>query len=154
MCIRSPLPHGQFYPTNLQQISLSLHIVIVNPQVEFCYIFRSAVLYAMSRYTEPGYTLYNMWDCVFSVYPFPSWLLREYTYFVLLSSSNRKMNYYPLFRVRSWNNGMRCMSFYVLITLFVCNHFLVYTSKRSPAIKSFNKLVDIFRFWYICQFMI
>ena len=25
------------------------------------------------------------------------------------------MNYYPLFRVRSWNNGMRCMSFYILI---------------------------------------
>ena len=24
------------------------------------------------------------------------------------------MNYYPLFRVRSWNNGMRCMSFYIL----------------------------------------
>ena len=26
------------------------------------------------------------------------------------------MNYYPLFRVRSWNNGMRCMSFYILTT--------------------------------------
>ena len=25
------------------------------------------------------------------------------------------MNYYPLFRVRSWNNGVRCMSFYILI---------------------------------------
>ena len=24
------------------------------------------------------------------------------------------MNYYPLFRVRSWNNGMRCMSLYML----------------------------------------
>ena len=24
------------------------------------------------------------------------------------------INYYPLFRVRSWNNGMRCMSFYIL----------------------------------------
>ena len=28
---------------------------------------------------------YNMWGYVFSVYPFPSWWLREYTYFVLLS---------------------------------------------------------------------
>ena len=28
------------------------------------------------------------------------------------------MNYYPLFRVRSWNNGMRCMSLYIL--LFSC----------------------------------
>ena len=25
------------------------------------------------------------------------------------------MNYYPLFRVMSWNNGVRCMSFYILI---------------------------------------
>ena len=25
------------------------------------------------------------------------------------------MNYYPLFRVRSWNNCVRCMSFYVLM---------------------------------------
>ena len=31
-----------------------------------------------------------MWGCVFSVYPFTSWWLREYTYFVLLSSSTRK----------------------------------------------------------------
>ena len=28
------------------------------------------------------------------------------------------MNYYPLFRVRSWNNGVRCMSFYILKTVF------------------------------------
>ena len=26
------------------------------------------------------------------------------------------MNYYQLFRVRSWNNGVRCMSFYILMT--------------------------------------
>ena len=26
------------------------------------------------------------------------------------------MNHEPLFRVRSWNNGMRCMSYYVLIS--------------------------------------
>ena len=28
------------------------------------------------------------------------------------------INYYPLFRVWSWNNGMRCMSFYILIPSF------------------------------------
>ena len=26
------------------------------------------------------------------------------------------MNYYPLFRVRSWNNGVRCMTFCILMT--------------------------------------
>ena len=29
------------------------------------------------------------------------------------------MNYYPLFRIRSWNNGVRCMSFYILILIEV-----------------------------------
>ena len=29
-----------------------------------------------------------------------------------------RMNYYPLFRVTSWNNGMRCMSFYILMNLW------------------------------------
>ena len=28
------------------------------------------------------------------------------------------MNYYPLFRVRSWNNCVRCMSFYILILIY------------------------------------
>ena len=27
------------------------------------------------------------------------------------------MSYYPLFRVRSWNNGMRCMSLYILLII-------------------------------------
>ena len=40
--------------------------------------------------------LYNMWGCVFSVYPFPLWWLREYIYFVLLSSSNRKYEVLPI----------------------------------------------------------
>ena len=30
------------------------------------------------------------------------------------------MNYYPLFRVRSWNNGVRCMSFYIVIAINFC----------------------------------
>ena len=30
------------------------------------------------------------------------------------------MNYYPLFRVRSWNNDMRYMSFYILIAIQNC----------------------------------
>ena len=66
-----------------------------------------------------------MWGCVLSIIqyvglfvfslPIPFVMIeRIYIYFVLLSSSNRSMNYYPLFRVRSWNNGMRCMSFYIL----------------------------------------
>ena len=33
--------------------------------------------------------LQNTWGCVFTVYLIPLWWLREYIYFVLLSSSNR-----------------------------------------------------------------
>ena len=43
-------------------------------------------------------------------------LLREYIY--TLSYHHHQigsMNYCPLFRVRSWNNGVRCMSFHILI---------------------------------------
>ena len=59
--------------------------------------------------------------CVFSL-PI-SLVMIERIHFVLLvlSSSNwtGSMNYYPLFRVRSWNNGMRCMSLYILILGFL-----------------------------------
>ena len=42
------------------------------------------------------------------------------------------MNYYPLFRVRSWNNGKRCMSFLILMVslssymIYVYNHIPTY----------------------------
>ena len=39
--------------------------------------------------------------------------------FVLLSSSKWKLNYCPLFMVRSWNSGMRCMSLYILMNSFL-----------------------------------
>ena len=32
-----------------------------------------------------------------------------------------ELNFYPLFKVRSWNNGMRCMSFYILMLHFLNN---------------------------------
>ena len=33
------------------------------------------------------------------------------------------MKYYPLFRVRSWNNGMRCMFLYIPLTIIVLYPF-------------------------------
>ena len=35
-----------------------------------------------------SYPLYNMWGCVFSVYPFPWWLLREYLPCLLIISKS------------------------------------------------------------------
>ena len=66
--------------------------------------------------------LQNTWVCVFSVDPFSLWWLREYIYIYTLSyyhHRNGSMNYYPLFRVRSWNNGVCCMSFCILIDIMI-----------------------------------
>ena len=52
---------------------------------------------------------------MFSVYPLLLWWLREYIYTLSYYHQTGSMNYYPLFRVRSWNNVLRCMSFYILI---------------------------------------
>ena len=56
---------------------------------------------------------------MFSVHQIPSWWLREYIVLSYYHHQIGGVNYYPLFRVRSWNNGMRCMSFYIL-TPCVC----------------------------------
>ena len=64
------------------------------------------------------YPAYNMWDCVFSVYPFPLWWLRDYIYTLsYYHNQSGSMNYYPLFRVREWNNSMCCMSLYILMII-------------------------------------
>ena len=64
-----------------------------------------------------SYPLFNTWGCIFSVYPIPSWWLREYIALSYYHHQIGSMKYYPLFRVRSWNNGMRCMSLYNLMLL-------------------------------------
>ena len=45
------------------------------------------------------------------------------------------MNYCPLFRVRSWNNGMRCMSFYILMEAF--STLLALCAGNSPVTGEF-----------------
>ena len=37
------------------------------------------------------------------------------------------MNYYPLFRVRSWNNGVCCMTFYILMICKCYGFFMLYS---------------------------
>ena len=62
--------------------------------------------------------LLSVYIMVFSVYQFLLWWLSEYEY--TLSHNHHQigsMNFYPLSRVRSWNNGVCCMSFYILMIL-------------------------------------
>ena len=65
-----------------------------------------------------SYPWYTTWGCVFSVYPFPC---DDWEDIYTLSDNHHQiasMNYYPLFRVRSWNNCVRCMSFCILIDIW------------------------------------
>ena len=58
------------------------------------------------------YTIYGSGVCVFSLPITLGMIERIYT----LSYHHHQignMNYYPLFRVRTWNNDMRCMSLYI-----------------------------------------
>ena len=77
----------------------------------FCRVCEWDVAYSLS------YPLFNIWDCMFSVCPIPSWWLREYIALSYYHHQIGGMNYYPLFRVMSWNNGMRCMSLYILFNM-------------------------------------
>ena len=53
---------------------------------------------------------------MFSVCPFLLWWLRIYIYpLYYYHHQIGSMNYCLLFRLRSWNNGVRCMSFYIVI---------------------------------------
>ena len=54
--------------------------------------------------------------CVFSL-PIPLVVIERIYTLSYYHHQIGSMNYYPLFRVRSWSNGVRCMSFYILILL-------------------------------------
>ena len=57
-----------------------------------------------------NYPLYSMCGCLFSVYLFPLWWLREYNTLSYYHHQIGSMNYHSLLRVRSRNNGIRCVS--------------------------------------------
>ena len=73
----------------------------------------SSVWVRLSKFSQLSFIQYVGGGGGGSVYPFPLWWLRECIYFVLDHHQIGSMNYYPLFSVRSWNNGMRCMYFYI-----------------------------------------
>ena len=56
--------------------------------------------------------------------------------------------YYPLFRVRSWNNGMRCMSFYILLSHWKSSWMLVQDSGISSALELFFVHTIFFFFFF------
>ena len=79
----------------------------------FCRVCEWDCAYSLS------YPLYDIWGCVFSVCQSPLWWLRWY---ILCHHQIGSMNYYPLLRARSWNNGMRCMSIFLLYYFWDSQH--------------------------------
>ena len=82
---------------------------------------------------------------MFSAYPFPLWWLREYIY--TLSYYHHQIgsaNYYPLFRVRSWSNGVRCMSCYILTKCLGYQFYLKPLMFHTPTSHKWN-CIYIFR---------
>ena len=64
---------------------------------------------------SPRYPVYTMWGCMFQLAYFPC---DDWENIYTLSYYHHQigsMNFYPLCRVRSWNNGVRCMSSYILM---------------------------------------
>ena len=55
----------------------------------------------------------HMGLCVFSLHIALMTILRICVLYLIIIL-NRKYDLLPLFKVRSWNNGMRCTSFYIL----------------------------------------
>ena len=63
------------------------------------------------------------------------------------------MNYYPLLRARLWNNGMRCMSLYVLKHLgLACfeSYSQTYRLRRSNTASTWETCIQI---WTTCLFL-
>ena len=83
VCLYSTPPHYHHW-TNL---SKDIELIKCLSDI-FCRVCEYDQAYSLS------FPLYNMWGCVFSVYPL--WWLREYIYFVLLSSSNRNYELLPI----------------------------------------------------------
>ena len=99
-----------------------------------------------SYHISLSYPLYNMWGCVFSL---PIFLRDDWDNIHTLSYYHHQiesMNYYALFRVRSWNNGMRCMSFYILMT--VIQSSLVYSCDKGPVMRSIDVFLSLI--WIRC----
>ena len=72
----------------------------------------SSVWVRLSTFSQLSIIQY-MGLCVFSL-PIPLVMIKRIYTLSYYHHQIGRMNYYPLFRVRSWNNGVRCMSLYIL----------------------------------------
>ena len=75
----------------------------------------------LSIFTQLSIIQY-IWGSVFFSLPIPLVMIERIYTLSYYHHQIGSMNYYPLFRARSWNNGTRCMYIYILriqITSFI-----------------------------------
>ena len=94
----------------------------------------SSVWVRLSTFSQLSIIQY-MGLCVFSL-PISLVMIERIYYHHQIGS----MNYYPLFRVRSWNNGMRCM-----FSIFLWGECTEDPPHKGPIIQSFK--VSLFWTW-------
>ena len=88
-------------------------------------------------YGQSTHSSFMQYSWVYLAYPFLLWWWWEYVHFILFSHSNRSMTHLPLFKVRSWNDGMCCMSFYIFMhcpstcMTLRCNRFRCKTDRLT-----------------------
>ena len=86
---------------------------------------------------------YSIYGAVFSVYPISSWWLRKYIALSYYHYQIGSMNYYPLFRaMRSWNNGMRCMSLYILMDIMHPRHYITSVNSGEKTFYCNNNVAE------------
>ena len=83
-----------------------------------CNILHSIIMQQNSDITKyyEGTTVLN--SQYGAVYPFPLWWLSKYTLCLIIIIKSEVWTIIHCLQVRSWNNGMRCMSLYILILTF------------------------------------
>ena len=90
------------------------------------------------------YTIYGVVCFQFTRYPCDDWKnIYPLSYHHHQIGS---MNSYPLFRVSLWNNGMRCMFFYILSNYVIKFDGLYVSCKQNPSCEHVSKILSFFFF--------
>ena len=90
MCANNRVHYGMKVP--FVCLHITLHIIIMQTYLKALNIWNAHQIYSAEYVSEINSILSYFIEgigCVFSAYPFPSWWLWEYVYFILLSLSNK-----------------------------------------------------------------
>ena len=113
--------------------------------------FLSSVWVRLSIFSQLSITQY-MGLCIFSL-PISFVMIERIHTLSYYHHQIGSMNYYLLFRVRSWNNGMRCMSLHILIGCIVaCGSCSLVCTLHNLIIIIMQNYLKTLKFPIACQF--